>query len=369
MKFNANKHDVLKAVGAVQSVVERTPARLILINLLLKAEDGQVTVGATDNKIFIRDTFPAEVLEPGELSANASDLLNTLKLLPEGTAESWMDEHLNLHLQVGRSKYRYNTLPTDEYPEWPVPPEDAQWFTIAGKDLANYLTRTAFAISEDETRPVLCGALFQHEGGKSSIVATDGHRLALAESTLYQFESNFSMIIPRKVVQQLRRLLGEYDGEVQFCTTSTHQFFRLDTCLVAAKNIAGTFPNFRNVFPREYTHTVTFQSDQIVSLLKRVMYFQSSTIQGMNLSVEPGTMEATAQNAEKGAVEDKMQVEYDGLPFEVCYNPRYFMEIISAAGSETLTLQLHDPLGPGVITIGGENDPELQYIIMPMRNR
>lgn len=369
MEFKASKTAFLHAVSQIIGVIERTPARLILLNFKIIVQNGHVTIDGTDGKVFLRDSFEAETIRPGEITITARTLNDVLKVLPEGELHVSTDANNWVELAIERSKYRLPGLPAEEFPDMEPFPDQTP-HTIGGEALSLMLTKTHFAISEDETRPVLCGLYVEHENHETSFVSTDGHRLSYALSKAFDFGDAFNFIIPKKVVRELRRILGEFEGNVEFVITETHQFYRIGSLVMVAKNIAGKYPNFRQVIPKDFTTNVRFKRSAMQGLLRRVMLIQSPQTQGMTLNVVEGIMRATAENPELGDVNDEFEVEYEGKSFTVCYNPRYFIEILSALESEYVSLNLGEVMGPGVILEDSDdNDPRLLYILMPMKLR
>lgn len=375
LAFSAPRDEFIRVVTLALGVIERTPARLILLNFKLVAEktevgSGLVRILATDGKLYLQDAMPANVTKAGEVTVTAKTLAEMLKALPEGEVEAAADENHWMTLTGGKSRFNLPGLPTDEFPSWEPWPEETATHTITNDAFSLMLAKTSFAISDDETRPVLCGLYLEHQESETNFVSTDGHRLAQASTKNLEFSDDFGLIIPKKASRELRRLLGEVSEDVEMAFTDTHQHYRIGGVTLYARNIAGNFPNYRQVVPQEFNTTVRFKRSDMLGLLKRVMLIQSAQSQGMVLNVVEGIMRATAENPELGDVHDEFEVDYAGEPFTVCYNPRYFTEILNVLETDNVSLNLSDTAGPGVILEDSEgNDPRLLYILMPMKLR
>jgi DNA polymerase III subunit beta len=367
MEFKAPKKDLQKVMTSVQGVVERSPARYILLNVRIIAQDDRIHIYASDGKVSLRDSCAGTVIRPGEITVHARNFFDMLKLLNDDEVHFSLEENNWASVTCGRSLYHLPGLPAEEFPEWTPPPEDSGTVRLPGQTLSVLLEKSHFAVSDDETRPVLCGVYAYNEDGEVGFVSTDGHRLAYARSQSLDLPEEFSLIIPRKVTRELRRLLGETDEDVDLTVTETNQFYQIGSTTLSSRNIAGTYPNFKQVVPQDLKLVVRFGREAMIRLLRRVMLIHSSQTQGMVIDVLEGHMRAKADNPEMGDVKDEFDVEYTGDPFTVCYNPRYLLEILQVMETEEVLLKLAEPMGPGILMEGEERDPLLLFILMPMK--
>ena len=312
MKLTIERAALLKALGHVQSVVERRNTIPILSNVLLSANQGQVAFSATDLDMEIADSSPAQVEAAGQITAPAHTLYEIVRKLPEGAdvSLSYTGEDPRLTVQAGRSRFNLPVLPAGDFPV--MSSEGlADAVSIDTSDLIRLIDKTRFAISTEETRYYLNG-LYLHsvvEDGvpKLRAVATDGRRLALAEMPAPEgFSGAPGVIIPRKTINEARRLMDDSCGESIVLGVSAQKIrFGFEHAAMTSKVIDGSFPPYERVIPRENSRVMTLDNALFASAVDRVATISTEQSRAVKLSVESGRMTLTVRNMDAGqAVEE-----------------------------------------------------------------
>ncbi|MBI5628417.1 MAG: DNA polymerase III subunit beta, partial [Candidatus Rokubacteria bacterium] len=233
-----------------------------------------------------------------------------------------------------------------------------------GKVLRDMLTQTSFAISHDESRYALNGILFSVQGKALRLVATDGHRLALAVRPLVDDPTPVSGIVPRKAVQEIARIVGSGE-EVQVAITDNQFVLQMPNFLLMARLIEGTFPNYEQVVPKEHPKRITMARGALTAALRRVSVLAEERTKPVKFTLTPGALKLSAYHPDFGEAEESLEVEYAGEEVTIGFNSRYVLDAIGAQVAEQVVIELKDSLSPGVIK-SFEEEGAL-CVIMPMR--
>lgn len=371
MKITVERAALLKTLGHVQSVVERRNTIPILSNILLRAKDGMVTVTATDMDLEINESMAASVTRAGELTLSAHMLYDIVRKLPEG-AQIELERAENsaqVTLKAGRSNFKLGTLPVDDFPQMR---EDALAirFAIPASGLRNMIDRTKFAISTEETRYYLNG-IFMHatkSAGKDVLraVATDGHRLARAEMEAPKGSGEMpGVIVPRKTVQELRKLLDETNDSVVVEMASTKIRVSFGTLTLTSKLIDGTYPDYERVIPTGNDKVISISTKTLAAAVDRVATISTEKSRAVKLSVSKGQMVLAAQSPEAGSATEELEVDYSENKIEIGFNARYLLDIAQQINGETTRMVLADSGAPALIE--DTADQSALYVLMPMR--
>ncbi len=371
MKLSLDRTILLKALAHVQSVVERRNTIPILSNVLLDVDTGQLRLTATDLDISIIEAFKADVEAEGRLTAPAHTLYDIVRKLPEGalvTLES-DPEDVQMKLSAGRSKFTLSTLPPAEFPV--IGDDDFAYnFAMPADDLKGIIDRTRFAISSEETRYYLNG-IYLHavtEEGKSGLrgVATDGHRLARAEVDLPEGAAEIpGVIVPRKTVQELRKLLDDVSSEVQISVSESKIRFVFQDVTLTSKLIDGAFPDYERVIPSANDKTLKINKKALFAAADRVSIISSDKSRGIKLRVSENALTLSATSAEAGSAEEILEAEYQFDAIEIGFNSRYLLDILSQISGDTADLAFADGSAPAIIQ--DQADSSALYVLMPMR--
>ncbi len=371
MKFTIERAGLLKALGHVQSVVERRNTIPILSNVLLSAERGGVAFAATDLDMEIVDFADAQVDTPGQITASAHTLYEIVRKLPEGAEVElrYAGDDPRLQVSAGRSKFNLPVLPAGDFPVMSSDGLSGR-ITVDTGELIRLIDKTRFAISNEETRYYLNG-LYLHtviEGGLAKLraVATDGHRLALAEMPAPEGAQGLpGVIVPRKTVQELRRLLEDAGETVELQVSAAKVRLEFGRASLTSKVIDGSFPDYGRVIPKGNDRILTVDNKVFSNAVDRVATISAEKSRSVKLAIEPGRMTLTVRNMEAGQAVEELEAEYDREAFEIGFNARYLLDVAGQIQGEAAEFRFADPASPTLVL--DASDPGVQYVLMPLR--
>jgi DNA polymerase-3 subunit beta len=377
MKLTIERAALLKALGHVQSVVERRNTIPILSNVLLSATNGQVAFSATDLDMEITDASPAQVEGTGQITAPAHTLYEIVRKLPEGAdvSLSYTGEDPRLQVQAGRSKFNLPVLPAGDFPVMSSEGLSGP-IAIDTADLIRLIDKTRFAISTEETRYYLNG-LYLHvvvEDGvqKLRAVATDSRRLALAEMPAPEgYAGAPGVIIPRKTINEVRRLLDDAGESVTMSVSAQKVRFGFGHVAMTSKVIDGSFPPYERVIPRDNTRIMMIDNTLFGAAVDRVATISNEQSRAVRLSVETGRMTLTVRNMDAGQAVEELEVDYEGEPFEIGFNARYLIDLTGQVGGEMAEFRFAEHSGGATMLdptlVLDPTDAGAQYVLMPLR--
>src|SRR5216683_2427181 len=355
MRLTIERAALLRALGHVQSVVERRNTIPILSNVLLRAEDGQLSLSATDMDLEIVASVAAQGARKGAATAPAHTLYDIVRKLREGAQieiESAGDKG-SMTVRSGRSTFTLACLPPEDYP------------LMAGGELAH-----GFAISTEETRYYLNG-IFLHAAKSSDLnmlraVATDGHRLARMEIPLPEGAAGMpGVIVPRKTVTELRKLIDEIDQDVAVALSDTKIRFTFGTAVLTSKLIDGTFPDYDRVIPANNDKILEVVCKDFAEAVDRVSTISTEKSRAVKLTIERGNLMLSATSPENGTATEEIEVRYSASPLEIGFNSRYLLDITEQIEGEGARFAMADAASPTVVR--DTADGSALYVLMPMR--
>ena len=371
MKLTIERAALLKALGHVQSAVERRNTIPILSNVLISAERDRLTFSATDLDMEIIDQAFAQVDQPGQITAPAHTLYEIVRKLPEGADVSltFTGEDPRLSVQAGRSRFSLPVLPAGDFPV--MSSEGlAGRMTVDVTDLIRLIDKTRFAISAEETRYYLNG-LYLHTVSENGVqklraVATDGSRLALAEMPAPEGAAGApGVIVPRKTVGEARRLLDDAGETVELAISPQKVRFELSGAALTSKVIDGNFPDYGRVIPKDNTRIVRVDAKLFAQAVDRVATISAEKSRSVRMAIEAGRVVLTVRNMEAGQAVEELEIEYDGEAFELSFNARYLMDITDQISGDHAELRFGGPNDPALVL--DPADADVQYILMPLR--
>ncbi|MGZ8370758.1 MAG: DNA polymerase III subunit beta [Caulobacteraceae bacterium] len=371
MRLIIERSALLKALGHVQSVVERRNTIPILSNVLLAADKENLSFSATDLDMEIIDDALSQVDEPGQITAPAHTLYEIARKLPEGADVElrYTSDDPRLQVSAGRSKFNLPVLPAGDFPAMS---QDglSERMTLETGDLMRLIDKTRFAISTEETRYYLNG-LYLHtvnDGGVTKLraVATDGHRLALAEMPAPAGAAGLpGVIVPRKTVQEARRLLDDAPEGVELSISVQKVRFEFGHAALTSKVIDGSFPDYLRVIPTGNTKVLIVDNKLFAQAVDRVATISAEKSRSVKLAIEPGKMTLTVRNMEAGQAVEEVECDYDGEAFEIGFNARYLLDVADQIQGETAEFRFADPASPTLVL--DPTDAGVQYVLMPLR--
>jgi len=372
MEITVSRAELVKELTATQSVVERKTTIPILSNFLIEAEGERLNITATDLDQAIRTSAPVKVKKPGSCTIPARKLYDYVKLLPDGDISIKLLDNHWVQIRSGRSNTKMVGMARANYPQVPEFPT-VSVTTIPSNVLHTLIARTIFAISNEESRYTLNGALMVLKAESIAMVATDGHRLSFVEKlgeTLEGVSGERRILIPRKALSELQMLLGDAgDANVEFADDDHTLFFRLGHRTLSSRKLNGQFPNYEAVMPRDNTRFAVVRSSELAASIQRVAQFADERSGAVRLRLEGNELKISSSSTESGESEDTIDTPYAGDPIAVGFNSNYILEFLKALGNEgEVRLEFKDAQSAGQMR---PEDPDAEYrsryVLMPMR--
>jgi DNA polymerase-3 subunit beta len=369
MEFTVSRADLVRELNLSQGVVEKKTTIPILSNVLVEADGDRIELTATDLELGIRCSCPARVKKPGAGTIPARRLLDYVRLLPDGDVQVKIAENHWANLTCGRSKTRIAGMSRDSFPELPAMPEVLAEIPIGV--LAGLINKTVFAISSEESRFTLNGALLVLRKGGVVMVATDGHRLAMIESSdeLPGVTGAYRALLPRKAMMELQKLAGDSEpsATVQFSGDENHLFFKLGDRLLLSRKLTGNFPDYERVLPKDQPNSVTLDREELRSSIERVAQFSDERSRAIRVRVAPGEVRVHSSVSDTGESEESIPTEYKGPSVEIGFNAQYLLDFLRAVSTGNVAFFFKDPHSAGELRPSGEKAENYRYVIMPMR--
>ncbi len=375
LDITVSRAELLRELTAAQSVVERKTTIPILSNFLFEAQNERLTITATDLDQSLRTSCPAKVKKPGACTVPARKLYDYIRLLPEGEISIKLQDNHWVQIRAGRSNTKMVGMARANFPQVPDFPA-AGALKIAAPALRSMVSKTIFAISSEESRYTLNGALLVLKAESMAMVATDGHRLAHVER-IGEIADGISgekkTLIPRKALGELQSLLasgsGEEDDFVEFADDETTLFFRMGGRVLTSRKLTGQFPNYEAVLPRDNNKFVIVRSEDLMGALQRVAQFADERSGAIKIRLEQNELRVSSQSTDSGESEDIIETPYNYDPLVVGFNSQYLIDFLKAIGNAgEVRLEFKDAQSAGQMRPeDGNENQKYRYILMPMR--
>jgi len=371
MEFTVNKADLVRELSLSQGVVEKKTTIPILSNVLLEAAGDRVTLTATDLELGIRCSCPARVKKEGAGTVPARKLLDFVRLLPDGDVNMKFLENHWASITAGRSRTRIAGMSRDSFPELPQMPEKTAEIPV--QTLASMIARTSFAISMEESRFTLNGALLLMRPEGLTMVATDGHRLAFVQansSQSGQVDQQFRALVPKKAMAELVKLSDDAgpDGKAMFAGDENHLFFQVGHRLLITRKLTGNFPDYERVLPKDHQLSAKLKKDEIRSAIERVAQFADERSRAIRVQFTNGEVRVFSSSVEMGESEESVTSEYQGPDLEIGFNAQYLLDFLRAISQDQVSFELKDQKSAGEMRPAGEGiADQYRYVVMPMR--
>jgi DNA polymerase-3 subunit beta len=368
--LKTEQENILNTLQAVAGIVERRHTLPILANVMLRKQGDQVQFTTSDLEIQIRTSAPYGA-DDGEFATtvNARKIIDILRSLPSGQSVSLSSAASKLTLNAGKSRFTLQTMPADDFPLVQESPDFGPVFSLPQQTLKTLISRVHFAMAVHDIRYYLNGILFVAEGTTLKVVATDGHRLALAQATLETEIPKQEVILPRKTVLELQRLLREDKGDeaatidMQFAANQAK--FSFSGMEFVTKLVEGKFPDYNRVIPKNHRNLIITGREPLLASLQRAAILTSEKFKAVRVNFEPGLIRIASNNAEQEESKDEIEVDYNGDTIETGFNVSYLIDALANMNTEMVKIELQDSNSSALIT-----DPEqssFKYVVMPMR--
>jgi len=371
LEITVSRAELLRELTAAQSVVERKTTIPILSNFLFEADGDKLTITATDLDQSLRTSCAAKVKKPGACTIPARKLYDYIKLLPEGEISiKLMDNHW-VQIRAGRSNTKMVGMARANFPQVPEFPASSA-VKISVPALKNMVSKTIFAISNEESRYTLNGALLVLKA-ESMAMVTDGHRLAHIEKlgeTLEGISGEKKTLIPRKALAEIAGLLGSTEAEtLEFADDDQTLFFKIGGRVLTSRKLTGQFPNYEAVLPRDNTKFVIVRSEDLMGSIQRVAQFADERSGAIKIRLEQNELKLSSSSTDAGESEDTIETPYNYDPLVVGFNSQYLIDFLKAIGNTgEVRLEFKDAQSAGQMRPEDANeDVKYRYILMPMR--
>jgi DNA polymerase-3 subunit beta len=375
MELTVGKADLQKELQLCQGVVEKRSTIPILSNVLLKASDGRLQIAATDLDVTILSSCAARVTTPGGVTIEAKRLFDVIRSMPDEDVHMTLQENNSMLIESGTAKFRLLGLPAEDYPTLPTV-NVADGYSLQLAELKTMVGKVKFAITHEETRFQLNGALLKVQPNKLEMVATDGHRMALINfpsgitGAQGKKGSDLTILIPRKALDEILRLESGEDGAVQFGVSENQLFFEAGARRLLARMIDVNFPNYMEVISRDNDRRVMVDRERLLATIKRISLVANERTRAVRFDFAPGKLTVSSTNPELGDARETVPIDYAGQPFFVGLNAAYVMDFLAAADTPSVSLDLKDENSQciGRPAPAAEDLPyDYLYVVMPMR--
>jgi DNA polymerase III subunit beta len=372
MKFNIQRDSFLEGIQKTLSIVEKKTTMPILNNVLIKAEKDKITIVATDREIGLVADYQAEIVNKGDVTVSARKLYEMIREIEGDQIQFEANENHRVTLTSKKIIYRIPGLPADDFPS--VADDRAEWdfHKIKGQLIERLIRKTSFAMSADEMRKNLNGVFFEtvDDDGKNKLrmIATDGHRLAMAnvetEGTPFP-RMEKGVIIPRKGLGEIRRLIENAPEDIFVGVRQGMCVIKTDSTMLKVSLVDADYPDYKRVIPTEKGVLVQFEKDTILHALRRMSVISSERYSGVIIKLDDGRMVLESANPDVGEAKDEIEVNYHESEFSVGYNVKYLIDAIEVIDAKTVIFEIGAGMKPGVIR-PADNDDYL-CIVMPLK--
>jgi DNA polymerase-3 subunit beta len=365
MKLTTSRESLLRPLQAVISVVERRQTMPILANVCLAVKDNRIFITATDLEVeLVAGSDIDEIGQAGDITVPARKFLDICRALPEESRVSLQLEGDRLTIRSGRSRFVLSTLPAADFPV--VDEIDAiREIRLPQTDVRRLLEKTQFSMAQQDVRYYLNGLLLETGGGMVRAVATDGHRLAIAEiPTGEKTDSQEQVIIPRKGVLELHRLLGD-EEEVELSIGRNHIRAQIGDIRFTSKLIDGRFPDYDRVIPKPDQNILKASREYLRSALQRAAILSNEKYRGIRLDLGKDKLQLQANNPDQEEAQDELEVEYSGDELEIGFNVTYLLDALAAVDADEVEVGFVDTNSSCIIY--GPDSENAKFVVMPMR--
>ena len=367
--LKAAQEKFLSALQAVSGIVERRHTLPILANVLIRKTGPNIEMTTSDLEIQVRTN--AELGGDGSnfaTTVGARKLIDILRSMPAEQIVTLSAAQNKLTLQGGKSRFTLQTLPADDFPLVQEAADFGPMFSVPQKVLKGLINQVHFAMAVHDIRYYLNGILFVAEGKSLTLVATDGHRLALAQATLETEIPKQEVILPRKTVLELQRLLtDDKDGDnaIEMRFAGNQAKFTFSGMEFVTKLVEGKFPDYNRVIPKNHRNSVVLGRTPLLSSLQRAAILTSDKFKGVRVNIEPGVLRIASSNAEQEEAKEELEIDYGGDTIEIGFNVTYLMDALSNMSVDMVKLELQDTNSSVLITV--PEQAGFKYVVMPMR--
>jgi DNA polymerase-3 subunit beta len=365
MQFSAMKSDIFRELGLSQGAVEKKTTIPILGNVLVEASGSQVNITTTNLELGVRCSFPANVKAEGRTTLPMKRLVDYIRLLPDAEISAKTGDNHWTAFACGRSKTRISGMSVDSYPELPTTPD--AFTSIPVGQLCVMMKLTAFAISNEESRFTINGALLVIKSGHVSMVATDGHRMSFVTAELPD-SPDFKSIIPKQAMTEILKLSSSLDADslIEISADENHLFFVLGGRTLISRKMTGSFPDYERVLPSKQAHEVVLNREELKAALERVVQSSDERSRKIEFKFSEGELVISAET-ELGSSEENISVPYSGPEIAVAFNAADLLDLLRVVIDDAVAMLFTDGASAGELRPITDGAVKFRYVVMPMR--
>jgi len=366
MHIIISKEALLKPLTLVSGAIERKHTLPILSNVLIETSLESVKMTGTDMEVeLIASTSPDNVIQAGAITVPAKKLFDICRSLPDGAEIEFKVEGHSAIVKSGKSRFSLSTLPASDYPnleEW----DTAEQIELTRHTIRALIESTHFSMANQDVRYYLNGMSFELESNIIRTVATDGHRLALAQQSITNgLAEQKQVIVPRKAVLEIIRLLEDDDAVIQLHIGANHIRISDQNFIFTTKLVDGRFPDYRRVLPQGGDKTIVADKTMLKDVFQRVSILSNEKFRGVRLNLSNGELLVSANNPEQEQAEESAVVDYAGDSLEIGFNVSYIIDVLNNIKTDTVKIMLADSNSSALIE--GYDDASSLYVVMPMK--
>jgi len=367
MKFIVSSSALLKQLQHISGVINANTVLPILEDFLFEVEKNKLSVVATDLETVMRIQMDIEAKDSGKVCIPAKILLDSLKNIPDQPLTFNIDKNFGIELTSDNGKYKVMGENPDNFPKEPSA-DDTTTFKATSSALITAINKTLFAVSNDDLRPAMTGVFFELDKKGMQCVATDAHRLVKYKRTDVSCPKNDNFIVPKKPLTLLKSALPANDDEISISYNSNHFFVKHGTTQMSCRLIDARFPDYKVVIPSDNPYKLVVNKNDFQGALRRVAIFSNKSTNQVVLSIAGSELELTAQDVDFSFEGDeRMKCRYDGEDLAIAFNAKFLIEMLNAADSDDIKIELSTPTKAGIIKpTEQEDDEELMMLVMPL---
>jgi DNA polymerase III subunit beta len=365
MKFSFDRDSLLKEISIAQEIITTKNAISILSNVLLEAQNGTLTIKATDIKVNFETKIPVDIQESGSTTVYCDKFMSIISSLPSGEIEfEQNDIKINIKSIAKKAKFQLKSIASDKFPEF-TSPTNLKFFDIPVKEFKEMINQTVFSVSDDETRYFMNGVFLEKNGEKLQLIATDGRRLAFVSKEFGVNIPDFKgIIVPPKILTLINRRATD-EGLISIAVGEKNVFFRFGNYEFTSVLIEGQFPNYNRVIPESQSRFFQVETKDLLEALKRVALLVEQKSRRIFLTVAPGNLTISSQETEIGTAREEIPCMYDGDEITIALNYLYLEEPVKVIGTERLKVEFTEAMK--AITLKAEPEKDFFHIVMPMQ--
>jgi DNA polymerase-3 subunit beta len=371
MQFSLSRQVLLKELNLLQGIVEKKNTIPILSNVFIETTgESLINLVATDLDVSLQTECTADVTRPGSIVLQARKLFDIVRNLPDSDINFIKEDNDWVRIICGASEFKIVGQAKEHFPS--TPRSDEVGLVIPASILHNLISRTIYAITQEESRYALNGSLLLLSEGKLQMVATDGHRLSLAGAALEQPSPDtqaepLRVIIPRKALSELSKLTSNSDETVEFARDENHLYFKVGHRQLTSRMLAGQFPNYDLVLPKNNDKVVPLNSDKITQAIRRAALMADERSHGVKFELTKGKLNITSQSADVGEAREVIPIDYTGEKLSIGFNAQYLLDFLNVVGTEEIAFEFKDEQSPALMRPQADGGNDFRYVIMPMR--